>query len=126
MFVQFNGNPCGRNTGDCVVRAISIVTGMPWEKVYAGLCVEGFAKCTWGNSNDVWADYLLHLGFTQHKVQGKSKYTIADFAEEHKTGEYVVGTGNHAVAVVDGNIIDSWDSSREIPAYYFARKDDAE
>ena len=49
-------------------------------------------------------------------------YTISDFAADHPSGSYIIGTGEHAVAVVDGNIIDSWDSSKEIPLYYFTKE----
>lgn len=122
MFVQFNGNPCGTNTGDCVVRAISIVTGKSWQIVYCGLCVEGFMKCTWGNANNVWADYLANLGFQKMKLPDSQKYTVSAFANDHKDGKYILGTGNHAVAVMDGNYVDSWDSGSENVLYYFYRE----
>lgn len=122
MFIQFNGNPCGINTGDCVIRAISIVTGMSRHKVYAGLCLQGFPCTEWGNINSVWADYLKENGFKQYNIAANAPYTIADFAEDHPSGKYIIGTGEHAVAVVDGNIIDSWDSSKETPLYYFTKE----
>lgn len=49
MYIHFNGNPCGKNIGDCVIRAISIVTGYDRHKVYAGLCLFGFPCTIWGN-----------------------------------------------------------------------------
>lgn len=42
---------------------------------------------------------------------------------EHPIGVYVVGTGNHVVTVKDGEIWDSWDSSKEIPVYYWSKED---
>ena len=120
MYIHFNGNPCSKNIGDCVIRAISIVTGYSRHKVYAGLCLQGFPCTVWGNSNDIWADYLLYLGFTRHRVS--RRMTVSEFAEQHPTGRYVLGTGSHAVAVVDGNIIDSWYSGNEIPLYYFTKE----
>ncbi len=120
MYIHFNGNPCGKNIGDCVIRAISIVTGYDRHKVYAGLCLFGFPCTIWGNSNAVWADYLLYLGFRRYTVYGKQ--TVEDFSEVHQHGRYIIGTGSHAVAVVDGDIIDSWDSSQEIVQYYFVKE----
>lgn len=122
MYIKFNGNPCGQSTGDCVIRAISIVTELNRHKVYAGLCVTGYPCTIWGNSNTVWAEYLRHLGYTRHSIGRDDDYTVADFAAEHPHGRYVIGTGNHAVAVVDGNIVDSWNSSKEIPRYYFVKE----
>lgn len=43
MFIQYNENPRDNfRAGDCVVRAISVVTGDPWEKIYVELCAEGY------------------------------------------------------------------------------------
>lgn len=122
MYIRFNGNPCGINTIDCVIRAISIATGIRWRMVYAGLCVFGSIGCTWGNVNSVWAEYMRYLGFTRHRIRQNGDYTVADFAYDHPHGSYVLGTGEHAVAVVDGNYIDSWDSGSEQPLYYFAKE----
>lgn len=37
-------------------------------------------------------------------------------------GRYIVGTGNHAVAVVDGDYYDSWDSGNEILSFFWRMK----
>lgn len=120
MYIHYNGNPCGLSIGDCVIRAISIVTGYSRHKVYAGLCLQGFPCTIWGNSNAVWADYLKSLGFKRYTVYGK--HTVGEFAEKHPHGRYIIGTGSHAVAVVYGDIIDSWDSGQEIVQYYFTKE----
>lgn len=77
----------------------------------------------WGNSDPVWGAYLRSRGFSRSVIPNSCPdcYTIADFAENHPRGEYVLGTGKHAVAVVDGVIYDTWDSSREIPIFYYER-----
>lgn len=42
MFIQYNENPRDNfRAGDCVVRAISVVTGDPWEKIYVELWSHG-------------------------------------------------------------------------------------
>lgn len=122
MFVRYNGNPCGINTIDCVIRAISIATGMRWRKVYAALCVFGYDKCTWGNVNAVWESYLLYLGFYRRDVTTGTNYNVRDFSIDHPHGTYILGTGTHAVAVINSDWIDSWDSGNEKPLYYFAKE----
>jgi hypothetical protein len=122
VFIRYNGNPCGKETGDCVIRAIQIVTGKTWYQVYAGLCVQGRFSCGWGNFNEIWSDYLTYLGFDRHGLPWNPAYTVGDFARDHPQGAYIIGTGKHAVAVVDGNVIDSWNSSGEIPRYYFVKE----
>ena len=50
MYVRFNENPRGNySADDCVIRAISIVTGKSWEEIYSALCAEGFYIGDWGN-----------------------------------------------------------------------------
>lgn len=63
MFVQYNENPRENfRAGDCVVRAISVVTGDSWEKIYVELCAEGYFMGDWGNNNAVWDAYLRRRG----------------------------------------------------------------
>lgn len=66
MYIHYNGNPCWKETGDCVIRAISIAAGKTWYQIYAGLCVQGRMSCGFGNFNEIWSDYLLYLGFQRH------------------------------------------------------------
>lgn len=122
MYIHFNGNPCGLSIGDCVIRAISIVTGYSRYKVYAGLCLQGFPCTAWGNSNAIWANYLHYLGYKRFMVSSNTEYTVADFARDHQNGRYVLGTGSHAVAVINGDWVDSWDSGQEIVQYYFTKE----
>lgn len=125
MFIKFNNNPRNNyRAGDCVIRAISIVTGDSWETIYTDLCVEGFSVGEWGNNNGVWDGYLRRRGFTRHICPNDCPYcySIADFADEHKSGKYIAATGRHAVAIVDGNYVDSWDSGAEVPIYYYSKE----
>ncbi len=124
MFIKFNENPCGKTTGDCVIRAISIVENKPWKKVYLSLCVEGYEECTFGDDNKTWEKYLKRIGYRRFNLPNTPGYKLSTFAESHKEGKYIVGTGTHAVAVVNGDIIDAWDSSDETPLYFFSKTED--
>ena len=42
MYNHFNPNPCGKNVGDCTVRAIVKATGMDWGEIYLRLCIQGY------------------------------------------------------------------------------------
>lgn len=124
MYVKYNNNP--RNNylaGDCVIRAISVATGDSWEKVYTALSTEGMYVGEWGNNNSVWDNYLRSRGFKRYICPNECPacYTIADFAMEHPSGTFIAATGRHAVAVVDGNWYDSWDSAGEVPIYYYQK-----
>lgn len=125
MFIYTNTNPIGKKTGDCVIRAISILTDTSWEEVYIELCMEGLLQADMPNANSVWGSYLRGLGYKRESIPNTCPdcYTIGDFAIDHPYGKYAVCTGTHVVAVVDGDILDAWDSSREIPAYYYYKED---
>ena len=45
--------------------------------------------------------------------------TVRAFCKKYPEGVYVIGTGTHAVAVIDGDYYDSWDSGNEIPTYFW-------
>lgn len=121
MFAQYNPNPRGINTGDCVIRAICKALDMPWEKVYVELTIKGLQEAMWGDTNAVWEKFLKERGFVQHVLPNTCPdcYTIADFANEHKVGTFIVATGTHVVAVKDGKYFDTWDSGYLTPSYYF-------
>ena len=59
MFIQTNVNPLKKNTGDCVIRAISILTDKSWEFTYMELCKEGLLMADLPNSNAVFASILM-------------------------------------------------------------------
>lgn len=131
MWIRYDPNPVqtGRRRGDCVLRALTIATGKPWDTVYWELCHLGRQMGDWGNANDVWRKYLRDHGYFQYSVPNTCPvcYTIRDFCLDYPHGVYIVCTGardgDHVVAVKDGNFYDSWDSGDEIPVYYFTRRD---
>jgi len=125
MYKHYNPNPRGIQAGDCVIRAISAVTGQSWQDVYVVLSVQGYAMGDWGNSDRVWGAYLRSRGYRRETLPNTCPdcYTVADFAADHPHGNYVLGTGSHAVAVVEGGVImDSWDSSQAVPLFYYAKE----
>ena len=123
MYKHYNPNPNGKRVGDCVIRAVSILTGQDWAETYAGLVVQGFIMGDMPSSNDVWGAYLLVRGYKRHIIpnQCPNCYTVRDFCEDHKSGKYLLALQSHVVAVVDGDYYDIWDSGDEVPLYYWER-----
>ena len=127
MFIEYNPNPRGIITGDCVIRAICKAFDTDWEKVYMELTVKGLEKAMWGDTNEVWEKFLKDHGYKQHVLPDTCPdcYTIADFSVDYPTGKYIVATGSHVVCVEDGNYFDTWDSGSLVPSYYFAKEEQA-
>lgn len=126
MYIKSNPNPCGSYVGDCVVRAIAIALGKNWYEAYMELSVKGFELCDMPSSNRVWGELLKSYGFHRRIIPDSCPdcYTIREFAAEHFKGTYVVGTGTHVVAVIDGDYYDSWNSGDEQPIYYWTREEE--
>lgn len=131
--MQFIHNDGGRaaagfkgTAGDCVVRAVAIATGQPYETVYAALS-EGCstqrltkrskpkASARNGvNTRRKWfKDYLESLGWkwvpTMHIGSG-CKVHLTD--GELPMGRLIVAVSKHYTAVIDGVIHDNHDPQR--------------
>lgn len=127
MWKYYNPNPTGRSEGiDCTVRAVSKALDTDWETAYVLIALNGFALGDVSCSDYVWGSVLKDHGFNREnlsKEEIRSHYTVGDFAEDNPEGTFVIGTGTHAVAIVDGNIYDSFNSSYEPVEYVWYRKD---
>ena len=124
MWVKCNPNPVGRQTGDCVIRAIAIATGQSWRETYRDLCRIGEIQGDLPNSNMVWGMYLKQLGGKQFLLPESCPecITVRAFAERYPKGTYVIGTGTHAVAVIDGDWYDAFDSAEAVPTTFWRMK----
>jgi hypothetical protein len=120
---SYNPNPQGRKVGDCAVRAVAKATGQSWDAAFYELAAQAFAMADMPSSDAVWGAYLKRRGFTKHLLPDSCPdcFTISDFAIENPRGTYVLGTGTHAVTIIDGTIMDAWDSSNEEPIFYYEK-----
>jgi len=118
---MYNPNPVNRNVGDCAVRAISVALGVDWETAFAMVAKNAFQMGDMPSSNAVWGSVLRQNGFKRAIIPNNCPdcYTAEQFAEDHPNGVFVLGFGNHTACVKDGMIMDSWDSSKEIPQYFW-------
>ena len=124
MYVEYNLNPDGKKTTDCVIRAISFVTGQNWETTFLQLCIECLMHHDMPEANYIWAGYLKSKGFKQYLLPDTCPfcYTVKDFCKDYPVGTYLLAIGDHVVAVKDGNYYDIWDSGSEVPIYYWKKE----
>lgn len=124
MYISYNPNPQNNNVGDCVVRAISKIIGNSWKRTYIELAIQGFMMSDMPSANHVWGAYLHSKGFRRYTIPDYCPdcYTVKNFADDNQHGEFILSTGKHIIAVIDGNYFDTWDSGDEIPVYYWHKE----
>ena len=123
MYVYYNPNPVGRSVGDCAVRAIAKALNTTWEKAYVKIATNGFRMGDMPSSDSVWGAVLRMNGFHREGLPNLCPdcYTAEDFCRDNPIGTYVLGFGGHVATVVDGDLFDAWDSSREIPQFFWTK-----
>ena len=123
-YVFYNPNPMGRRVGDCAIRAISAALDVDWETAFELIAAAAYKMGDMPSSDSVWGSVLRQNGFYREAIPNTCPdcYSAADFAADHPRGVYVLGFGGHVATVRDGVIWDSWNSSNELPQYYWYRK----
>ena len=76
------------------------------------------------NRNAVWGMYLRKHGGRQFLLPENCPacITVRAFCERYPEGTYVIGTGEHAIAVIDGDWYDLADSGLVTPTYFWKVK----
>lgn len=118
FFVYDNANPKDKVTTDCVIRAISVGTGLSWDDVFKGLATVAMKyKLSMGDSK-CYGRYLAGLGYIQMKQPRKAdntKYTGREFIKTYTAynSRPVIAHigGHHLTAIKNGKIHDTWDCS---------------
>ena len=126
MWKEYNPNPVARRVGDCSVRAVAKALDTDWETAFVMLASNAYAMGDVISSDSVWGSTLRQEGFSRKTLPDTCPdcYNALDFCEDHPKGTYVLGFGGHVATVVDGDLYDSWDSSMEIPMFYWYRKEE--
>lgn len=125
MYIEYNPNPTGRKVGDCAVRAVAKALNIDWEKAYSMISANGYMMGDMPSSNSVWGAVLRQNGFYRKSLPDTCPdcYTAEDFSKDNPDGIFVLGFGTHVATIVNGDLYDSWDSSKEIPQYFWYRKE---
>lgn len=123
-FINYNANPKGRRTGDCVIRAISFALNKSWIDTYRAL-FENTLKTFYSiSSKDNYKSYLKSIGCEMQKMPRKpdrKRYTVSEFcdeiAEPRKT--YIISVANHLTCIRDKALVDTWNcGSKSVGNYW--------
>ena len=124
MYIYSNPNPLSKVSGDCVIRAISILQNQSWDKTYTDICLLVFSKGLMPSSNSVHQAYMEQHGYDMFPLSHSCPdcITVSEFSKRFPKGKYLLATGDHVVALIDGDYYDIFDSGQEIVAYYFTQR----
>ena len=125
MWIEYNANPVSNRVEDCAVRAVAVALDIPWDEAFDLIAHNAKQMGTMMHSNAAWGSVLRQHGFIREVVPNTCPdcYTAYDFCLDHPEGVYVLGFGSHVATVINGNLIDTWNSSFEIPQYYWYRSE---
>jgi len=126
MWIEYQPNPKGHRVGDCSVRAISKALDVDWDTAFCLITTAAFAEKDMPSSDAIWGSVLKRNGFKRQSIASECEncYSAEDFCADHPRGIFVLGFGGHVATVVNSNLYDSWDSSKETPQYYWTLKKD--
>ena len=124
MWIYANPNPANKQVPDCVIRAICIALNKTWLEVSDELYSIARREYSVTCDDHIWGEYLYSLGFEPFLLPFNCPkcVTINEFTKYYPEGCYIIGTGKHAVAIINGNYYDSWDSGNEIPSFFWRIK----
>lgn len=137
-YQNFNDSLARSEKNDCVVRAFASACNVPYRTAHT-FCKESFNRVDKRGTNNMnlfaqmlnWETTGFNIGGkklsirvlskketkNRYKVKGEviwRKKTLKSFIASHRQGSYIVMVANHALSVVDGEVLD-WGSNAFLP-----------
>ena len=138
-FVKVNNNPKNKKTTDCVIRALTMATGLTHETVINELVDIYMTKGYFINDKKCYERWLEMRKYIKHKQPRRrddnTKYTGADFCEylnnSDITGTVIAHIGGHHITTFvnvgtdknkDYKIHDIWDCTNKCVGNYWTEE----
>lgn len=124
IWIKYNANPVGNRVRDCAQRAISAALDVDWDTASDMIYEMAKDMGTTTDDDNAWGAVLRRSGFYRAIIPNTCPecYTMTDFCRDHPRGVFVVKMPEHVATVIDGKLYDTWDSSEEIPIYFWYRR----
>ena len=120
-YVYLNVNPNQERISDCVIRAISFASGLPYSTIRKKLWLtdklygcERLCKFCYSN----FITYVL-----KYKEVNCDNLTIEEFADKHPYGTYLIRIDGHLTTIKDGVLYDIFDCRNEFCDMVWKRVD---
>jgi hypothetical protein len=113
---QFDAGQTGGKNDDCTVRALATARGLSYEDAWRQLYAHqgqvracSFRLPEWLQASPEEYGVVRRLSFPART--GKPRMTGERFCDEHPRGRFVLRMAHHVVAVVDGELLDTFNSA---------------
>lgn len=105
-FEYLNINPNQTKRNDCVTRAISLASGLPYstvrKKLFHTSRLLGCIKLCWSCYSFLLTNVL---GYRQVNCDDM---TVEEFADTHQNGIYLIRIAQHLTTIVNGSLMDTF------------------
>ena len=110
-FEEWTGNRlCKSFKDDCVIRSISIVSGLRYELVFWDLMNLGLEIGAYPNHPKVWERYVEQdLLWLRTKPPRDANGKYIKLGDWDFKGSAIIKSRSHLTAAVTGTVIDTWD-----------------
>ena len=118
-YIKSNGGDLSYDRNNCAPKALVALTGIDYNRVNKELG----RKPGKGTAISCSRAFITKHGFTKLPesalkntyinggVPVQRKMTVGSFAKAHPSGKYMVYVRLHAVAIIDGKVLDDWNST---------------
>ena len=123
-FKEYNANPKNRKTCDCVIRALTVATGMDYKDVYIELVDISLQTGYMLNEKRVEDMFMNRHGFIKVKQPRKNdntKYTVNEIRLLTNAPIVVIRVAGHLTVVKDGVLIDTWNCGHKTINNYYVK-----
>lgn len=124
QFINYNANPRGRKTSDCVIRAICTALNNTWEDTYRSLVDYSIKQSLMCNEKRALMGYLKAKGYEMKKMpkhKNNTRYTIAEFIDTiaEPKATYILSVANHLTTVRDKTLLDTFNCGKKFVGNYW-------
>ena len=113
------GRPAG-NFRDCIVRALAVAAGIPYENAEA-IAKRAGRRHNCGYSTAKVLKFARKDGLKFKRIPHRTHRQLSTFLRTHPVGHYLLVLNGHALSVVDGRVHDMGFNSPFRPVYYVWR-----
>ena len=125
-FTFYNRNPKSKvSSADCVARAISGASGLPWDQVIISITQHALKQGRVFNEKKAYDAWLQKNGWVKNKQPRKAngkKYTISEFLDLYPKGTYIISIANHLTFSEDGILYDTWNCLSKSVGNFWSKK----